>query len=171
MRHSVRAALDPVDPFANKMRLSIDFHHKLLGEAALAGRSTDLLIKRGTALLLSKLQRPQFLITLVFGPTSDIDVPAEHAIRLQLEIQLVDIGCCHVCPSVQRVPSSRDDTLPKKPDLTRPEAPDQEDRGPLVFVWQKEAVGRTECGLDSVVALVAKEAGRDFNRTDRLRPT
>ena len=31
MRHSVRAALDPVDPFANKMRLSIDFHHRLLG--------------------------------------------------------------------------------------------------------------------------------------------
>ena len=30
MRHSVRAALDPVDPFANKMRLSIDFHHRLL---------------------------------------------------------------------------------------------------------------------------------------------
>ena len=31
MRHSVRAALDPVDPFANKMGWSIDFHHRLLG--------------------------------------------------------------------------------------------------------------------------------------------
>ena len=32
MRHSVRAALDPVDPFANKMGWSIDFHHRLLRE-------------------------------------------------------------------------------------------------------------------------------------------
>ena len=32
MRHSVRAALDPVDPFANKMGWSIDFHHRLLTE-------------------------------------------------------------------------------------------------------------------------------------------
>ena len=31
MRHSVRAAIDPVDPFANNMGWSIDFHHRLLG--------------------------------------------------------------------------------------------------------------------------------------------
>ena len=30
MRHSVRAAIDPVDPFANNMGWSIDFHHRLL---------------------------------------------------------------------------------------------------------------------------------------------
>ena len=31
MRHSVRAAIDPVDPFANNMGWSIDFHHRQLG--------------------------------------------------------------------------------------------------------------------------------------------
>ena len=30
MRHSVRAAIDPVDPFANNMGWSIDFHHRQL---------------------------------------------------------------------------------------------------------------------------------------------
>ena len=37
MRHSVRAAIDPVDPFANNMGWSIDFHHRQLAEGEISG--------------------------------------------------------------------------------------------------------------------------------------